>query len=313
MGNRLQVSIIIPVYNTASFVKEAVDSIQNQTLKDIEILIIDDGSTDNSLSIAKELAKRDDRIQIYSQENQGQSVARNKGISHAKGEYLYFMDSDDYLEPQTLKCCIDKCKKHNLDFICFDADILNKENNHFLNLTYQRKTFTDEKIVYKGERLLNLQLENHGYSPVPWLNFIRKKYLDEINLSFYPGIIHEDQIFTCLLYIQANRVMCIHQNFFKRRIRENSTMTQRFSMKNMSAYFTVTDELLKFASLHPEHQATIDKYLSQMLNAAVWLSWKMPFKNRLYIARQCLVHYKRYVSTHHLLLLLFKSFLKKKQ
>ncbi len=308
-----KVSVIIPVYNTEEFVETAINSIRVQTLKDIEIIIINDGSTDNSLSIIESQQKEDNRIQIYSQKNQGLSCTRNNGMKHVKGEYIYFMDSDDYLEPETLEVCYNKCKDNELDFVLFDAAILT--NNHALNidLKYQRKSYTDESQIYKGKDLLNILLDNKCYSPSACLNFIENTFLKQIRLTFYPQIIHEDQLFTCQLYLQAQRVMCIHKDYFKRRIREDSIMTQRFSMKNMSAYFTVTDELLKFASLHPEHQATIDKYLSQMLNAAVWLSWKMPFKNRLYIARQCLVHYKRYVSTHHLLLLLFKSFLKKKQ
>lgn len=102
MSNSM-VSIIIPVYNTEEFVEEAVRSIMNQTLQDIEIIIINDGSTDNSLSIIRKLANEDDRIQIYSRENKGLSATRNQGIYLAKGKYLYFMDSDDYLEPDALE------------------------------------------------------------------------------------------------------------------------------------------------------------------------------------------------------------------
>ena len=98
MSNSM-VSIIIPVYNTEEFVEEAVRSIMNQTLQDIEIIIINDGSTDNSLSIIRKLANEDDRIQIYSRENKGLSATRNQGIYIAKGKYQKFMDSDDYLEP----------------------------------------------------------------------------------------------------------------------------------------------------------------------------------------------------------------------
>lgn len=302
----------MPVYNTETFVEKAVNSILNQSLKETEIIVINDGSTDNSLAIIKNLSKQDHRIKIYSQKNQGQSTARNLGLSYAAGEYIYFMDSDDVLEPEALESCYLKCEKHQLDFTFFDADILNKENSFNLSLDYQRKRHIDEDIIYEGEEILNIQLDYHCYTPSPCLYLIRNSFLKKKNLSFYPGIIHEDQIFTCLLYLRANRIMGIQKDFFKRRIRENSTMTRCFSMKNMSAYFTVTDELLKFAFLHPEHKATINKYLFQMLNAAVWLSWKMPFKDRLYIARQCSLHYKKYVTTHHLLLLLFKSFLKKK-
>ena len=95
-----KVSIVIPVYNTEVFVEEAVRSIMDQTLRDTEIIIINDGSTDTSLDIIQKLSEEDTRIQIYSQENQGLSATRNRGIALASGRYIYFMDSDDYLEPR---------------------------------------------------------------------------------------------------------------------------------------------------------------------------------------------------------------------
>ncbi|KKB48864.1 hypothetical protein HMPREF1535_04093 [Parabacteroides goldsteinii DSM 19448 = WAL 12034] len=310
MSNSM-VSIIIPVYNTEEFVEEAVRSIMNQTLQDIEIIIINDGSTDNSLSIIRKLANEDDRIQVYSRGNQGPSATRNQGISIAKGKYLYFMDSDDYLEPEALESCFFKCEENALDFIFFDADILNKETNFNIHLNYQRKDCTSPDTLYTGSQLFTILVEKNKYSPSPCLNLINTKFLKEINLLFLPGIIHEDQLFSTLLYLQANRVMCIHKNFFKRRFRSDSIMTRKFSLKNIDSYFIITDRLFTYASEHTETRYIVDKHLSKMLNAAVWLSYKMPFKDRLYIARRCIKDYKRYVSGKNILILLFKSFLKK--
>ena len=97
-----KVSVIIPIYNTALYLSEALDSICNQTLKEIEIILVNDGSTDNSLEIIREYSLRDNRITYFSQPNQGQGVARNLGLSHAVGKYIYFMDSDDILSIETL-------------------------------------------------------------------------------------------------------------------------------------------------------------------------------------------------------------------
>ena len=306
-----KVSVIIPVDNTENYVEKAVKSIMDQTLKNIEIIIINDGSTDNSLSVIQKLAYEDDRIQVYSKENQGPSTTRNQGISIAKGKYLYFMDSDDYLEPETLESCFFKCEKNALDFIFFDADILNKEANFDIHINYQRKDCTNPDILYDGVQLFTLLVENSKYSPSPCLNLINTKFLNEINLRFLPGIIHEDQLFITLLYLQAKRIMCIHEDFFKRRLRCDSIMTSKFSLKNMDSYFIITDKLLHYASNHIETQNIIDKYLSKMLNAAVWLSYKMPFKDRLYITKHCIKNYTKYVSRKNLAILLFKSFFKK--
>src|SRR5574344_575286 len=106
-----KVSVIIPVYNTEKYVRQAVESIRRQTLKDIELIIVNDGSTDGSMTILEELAAQDERIKLFSQENQGLSVTRNIGLSHSTGEYVYFMDSDDLLVSDTLLKCYVKCKE----------------------------------------------------------------------------------------------------------------------------------------------------------------------------------------------------------
>lgn len=309
--NNPKVSIIIPVYNTELYVEKAVRSIMDQTLRDIEIIIIDDGSTDRSSLILKKLEREDKRIHVYTQVNQGQSTSRNNAMRHIKGKYVYFMDSDDYLEPEALCACYDKCESKRLDFVFFDADILNKENHFNINLKYQRKNCTDQTKIYNGPEILNILLDHDCYSPSPCLSFIRSEFLVRVKLSFLDGIIHEDQLFTSLLYLQGTRISCIHKDFFKRRLRENSTMTRQFSMRNMECYFIVSDHLLSFASTHKENQSTIDKYLFKMLNAAVWLSYKIPFANRIKIAYLCVSKYRKYVSKRNLLVLLFKSFIKK--
>lgn len=93
-----KISVVIPVYNTEAYVGEAIESAREQTLRDIEIIVIDDGSTDRSPFIIRELANTDPRIRIYTQTNQGVSAARNKGLEYIKGEFIYFLDSDDLLE-----------------------------------------------------------------------------------------------------------------------------------------------------------------------------------------------------------------------
>lgn len=213
------------------------------------------------------------------------------------------------MEPETLETCYIKCEQQALDFVLFDADILNKEKHKSLHLNYQRKDCTNPELVYQGPHILKLLMDHKAYSPSACLNFIRREYLTEIQLDFLPGIIHEDQLFTCLLYLQAQRVSSIHKDFFKRRLREDSIMTSKFSMRNMESYFTITAHLSKFADSHPMFREIIDLYLSRMLNAAVWLSYKTPFKDRLKIARRCLKEYRQYVTTKNLIVLLFKSFL----
>ena len=114
-----KVSIIIPVYNTAAYLPDALDSICKQTLSSLQIIVVDDGSTDNSLQILQDYAAHDQRIEVVTQTNQGQGVARNHGMKYAKGEYVYFMDSDDILELDCLEACYEYCKKADLDYVTF--------------------------------------------------------------------------------------------------------------------------------------------------------------------------------------------------
>ena len=112
-----KVSVIIPVYNVEPYLKQCMDSVVGQTLKDIEIICVDDGSTDGSLDILKEYATEDSRIQIIEQKNAGAGAARNNGMRHATGKYLSFLDSDDFFEPRMLEKAYDLAEKDQADFV----------------------------------------------------------------------------------------------------------------------------------------------------------------------------------------------------
>lgn len=243
MQNHLiKVSVIIPVYNVESYVRESVLSIINQTLKEIEIIIVNDGSTDSSLSIIEDLSKQDNRIRVISTLNQGQSIARNLGIYKAQGEYIYFFDSDDLLEEKALEMCYNKCEHQQLDFLFFDANVFSDDNISLKFTSYNRTDKFDDK-TYIGVELLKEQLANNLFSASVCLTFIRKKYLDNLNLYFYPRIIHEDELFAFILYLKANRIGLIKKTYFHRRLRPNSTMTTTFGIKNVIGYLTVCREL----------------------------------------------------------------------
>lgn len=304
-----KVSVIIPVYNTAAYVRQAVESICFQTLKEIEIIIINDGSTDGSREIIQQLQSEEPRIQLYEQENRGQSVARNVGMEHATGRYTYFMDSDDLLQAEALERCYSKCEAQKLNLVLFDAQILDEEQTAMRidNSHYNRRQCINESEVYTGIEIMQKQLHDRCYTPSPCLNFIRTAYAQQAGLRFYPGIIHEDQLFCARLYLQVDRVMYICLPLFKRRFRSNSTMTSRFAWRNMEGYLTVTRELLRLAiDQSVAVRQTIDQLLLQMLNAAVWQAHVLPLNQRLKLLAICLIRYHRYVSNRTLATLLLK-------
>lgn len=314
--NPVIASVIVPVYNTEDFVKEALNSIIHQTLTDIEIIVINDGSTDNSLSIINELAEKDARVRIYTQENKGLSETRNRGLQVARGEYIYFMDSDDLLDKNALFECYKKCQANDLDFVFFDADIFG-EHTKALNLNYHR-THLLKDDVYNGPSLLNFFFSNSGYQSSACLNFINSAYLKKIGISFYPGIIHEDELFTFLLFVQANRVGFISKAFFKRRLRKNSIiMVNGFSHKSLHGYITVIEELLKYKE--NIYGSTIgklyDKHITRILGGILYNSRFTNVNNRYWILRNCVFKYWKYISIRDLLLLVvpISRYLKKRE
>ena len=122
--NNSKISIIIPVYNVEQYLGECLNSVVNQTLKDIEIICVNDGSTDNSLSILKEYASRDERIKIIDKENEGQGYARKVGLDNASGEFILFCDSDDKFEPNNaFEKLIDKAQNLNVDILLFGVKL----------------------------------------------------------------------------------------------------------------------------------------------------------------------------------------------
>lgn len=293
--NSPNVSVIIPVYNTGPYVEEAVRSIMNQTLRDVEIIIINDGSTDNSLSVIEKLAREDNRIQYFSQPNQGQSIARNVGIEKAGGEYLYFMDSDDILEKNALDICYNTCSAERLDFVFFDAISFGEINKSVHE--YDRKNQLDTRI-YTGIEMLNNLLDIRAYRVPPWLNFINHSFLRENNITFDPNfIIYEDQIFSVMLYLSSKRVAYIPLSLFRRRLREGSLMTKSYSINNVYAYFKIADKLVSLGEDKDEHAVlVVDRVIKQMLNAAIYTASKLTIKERLLVGIKAFKGYFQHIS-----------------
>lgn len=262
-----KVSIIIPVYNVEKYLDECLDSICGQTLKEIEIICVNDGSTDKSLDILKRYAYDDQRIIVLSQENSGLSVARNSGIKFAHSEYIYFCDSDDKLEITALENLYNRAKKDNLEMLYFNADVF-FENKELENRLYQYKTYyvrkKDYKKIYDGKDMLNSLLKNKDYIPSAYLNFLKRDFVLNNQLLFEPGILHEDNLWSFKCALTANRVGYYPKAFFHRRIRENSIVSQKKSFEHAYGYFISAIhgiEFLKTVRLSNDEFENINKLI----------------------------------------------------
>lgn len=301
-----KISIIIPVYNTEEYVKDAILSIMNQTIKDIEILVINDGSTDNSLQVIQELAKADCRIQIFSQENKGLFDARNKGMEEATGEYLYFMDSDDLLEQKALSSCYEKCEKEQLDLVFFDAEVFGNNTWKQSFFDYHRSEYIETRI-YQGTEILNILIDKNIYRSPVWLYLTKRHFVQDIGLTFYP-VIHEDQLFTGILYMKAQRVGYIPKAYFKRRLRANSFMTSKYSSLDINAYLIIINQFI----LHAKHDQSQEIYfvtqklVRYILNPAIYNSHTLSLSERIEVFKICFrKSYLKFLMIKNIIVILF--------
>lgn len=271
-----KVSVILPIYNVAPYLDEAFQSVLSQSLADIEVIAVNDGSTDNSQELIDRYAATDSRIIALRQENRGQSAARNLALLHARGEYVYMMDSDDVLtDADALRRCYDYAGRNGADFIFFDGESFAEEGALRSSWNFKRTHLAEENKKYSGEQLLNLMLDRQKHNCVVWLLFIRRSYLKRIGLTFHEGIIHEDELFTTILTLQSNDVCCLRQSFVGHRVRQASTMGLSYSRRNVDCYLTVADELLRFS-----HAPVIHKFLRYTLSRVFYTAHLIPLQEK---------------------------------
>ena len=240
-----KVSVVIPVYNVENYLRECIESITAQTLRDIEIICVNDGSTDASLSIIKEFCAKDSRIILIDQENRGVSCARNRGFDKAVGKYVYYMDSDDYLEPDALETLYAISEEKELEVLQFDYTVF------FDGITdvdrYQGTIIRKEySQIQSGISYLKALKDDNVYACPVWMLFFRRDFLLEQKIRFYEGIIHEDELYTFEVLLKARRVSHVGKTFFHRRYRPDSIMTAPTSAKNVVGSFTVAAQMLRY-------------------------------------------------------------------
>lgn len=197
----MRLSIVIPVYNVEQWLERCVKSIIGQSLapSDYEIILVDDGSADKSGEIADHLAEEYGNIRVFHQKNQGQSVARNLGIEQARGEYIWFVDSDDYIINDHLSTVLSLAESKRLDIICFRMSIVDNYGRYIGDGAIQ--PFELLKI-FEGKETILSGLEIGG----PCTALYSRKLLNKYNLRFYPGISQQDVEFNTRVYAKAERV-----------------------------------------------------------------------------------------------------------
>lgn len=237
------ISIVIPAYNVAKYIAECLDSVLFQSFTDIEVICIDDHSSDNTPAQLHAYAEKDSRVRVVAfDENQGLSMVRNKGIELASGKYILFLDSDDMLAEGSLRLLSDTMQKHELDLLFFDRKKVCDIPGEAVPQPPAREKTANR--VMSGPELMDLQIREKEYNTSAVFNIVRTELLRNAGLRFFPGILHEDELYTPLVTVQAGRAMYINEKIYIHRVRGNSIMTTAVSHRNVKGYVVVYTELM---------------------------------------------------------------------
>lgn len=253
------VSVVIPVYNVEEYLRECVDSVLRQTYSDLEIILVDDGSSDNSGSLCDEYKESDNRIQVIHRENGGLSAARNTGMGAVTGEYIYFLDSDDYIKPETIEDLVAVSEQEKVDIVFFDGYVFytdcEDDGSAYL---YKRK---NRYKTVNGRDQLYLLLVNDEYRTAVPLNFFKSEFLRKNELRFVEGILHEDELFTFQAFNADGIVAHCHEELYARRIRPASIMTASSAEKRYNSMLTIYFELANMYRSKTASGQAADMYL----------------------------------------------------
>ena len=200
-----KISIIVPVYNVERYLRQCIDSILAQTYTDFELLLIDDGSPDNSGNICDEYAKKDPRIRVFHKPNGGVSTARNMGIDNAKGEYISFIDADDYVEPNFLEEMLNAMNRYNADLVCCGVWVGVKADGSYVSI---RSTASD-KVFNRKEGLIEM-FAMDSFHVWPYNKLYKASIIKGNGLKFPVGIRYsEDQVFVTRYIMLCFKVVYI--------------------------------------------------------------------------------------------------------
>lgn len=242
-----KVSVIVPVYNVEAYLSKCLDSLLQQTLEQIEIIVVNDGATDRSLTIAEEYGQNYDNVTVYTKKNGGLASARNHGLKYASGEYIAFIDSDDWVSPEMLQTLYEKGKKEGSDIVVCDIEQVDENGNSFV-------------IPQLDETIGDLKKAHMTASPGFCNRIFKKDFLDRVGFRFFEGIFFEDLAVHATLVAQAENISYVNKGFYKYFVRQGSITRQTEKNDKLLDAFLSVDYLYdNFTALQNR-----DEYLEEL-------------------------------------------------
>ncbi|KHD44215.1 glycosyltransferase family 2 protein [Streptococcus hongkongensis] len=303
------ISVIVPIYNVADFVRECLQSIVKQTYENIEIILVNDGSTDNSMEIISDIIQKDNRISVINKTNGGLSDARNHGILKSKGSYITFIDSDDFVDPTYIEILYNLIKKYNSDISIVNMkEYQNGKIKHFSKNCYEKIFITDD--------ILQAMYKRNDYYSVILTVAQSKLYKRELfdSLLFPLGKKYEDSFTTYKLYLQSSKIIFKNIALYYYRIREGSIINSAFNLSNLDKIEMFEERIKLLSSLQKDTSRDEVAYAIELYRTKYFLK-QNHFENEIQtIDRKAKLMYKQLIKQanipfkYKLKLFLVKSF-----
>ena len=283
------ISVIIPVFNCEKYLDICITSVLMQSYQDYEIICIDDKSTDDSLTILKKYAKNDNRIKILTNDvNKGPGYCRNKGVDVAEGRYIFFLDSDDWINEETLEVLYNRCENDKLDFIMFKYFVYYDDKNIFGHEPYYDMIYMDE---YSNKIFNHWDLDPRDVFRLPLgpcNKLYKKSFLDDNNIRFPSGnLIYEDNPFFFKIITLAKKISVMNMYLYNRRRRLDSIMNAIDDDRLFSRIFiadTVIQYFLSDNQLYSHYKKNLHNTLSKFMLTPAYDNIKKEFKEEMYMS-----------------------------
>jgi glycosyltransferase involved in cell wall biosynthesis len=255
-----KISIIVPVYNVEKFLNRTLESLINQSLKDIEIIVVNDGSTDNTYLIVQKYAGQEERIRIINKPNGGLSSARNSGIEIALGEFIMFCDGDDYLPSNICESLYRTAKKENYDVVCCDITTVNEKGRELNKFKVSR-----EGVFEGGKTAVMDFLSGRMYRPSAYNKLVRKELFEKYDLTFPLGLYFEDNFFVVKLLTVARTIRTVSVNgyFYVRRRGSITTTIDKKHIDDTASICALIQKWIKDQGLGAEVEALYSKFCTK--------------------------------------------------
>lgn len=260
------VSVIIPAYNAEDYISQCLSSVLSQTLSDIEVIVVDDGSTDRTASIVEELTHRDGRIRLIRQENQCAGVARNKGMEVAEGKYLYFLDADDWIEPDSLEKLCSSAESLGSDIVVARSEGFDNQTGETWLIDYALNGVPFDTLIRPSFYVDRLFQRFMGW---PWDKLYRAEFIQSSGLLFQPLRTTNDAYFVFCSLMLAGGVSCVDKVLFHHRANNRKSLEGTRS-KSWHCAIEAMWAIAKKIAEQPESTRLMESYNNWVLNYSYW-------------------------------------------